>query len=102
MPVNLESQIQTTTQIQAMNISRNGIRILPPRRRVDVKQCHKRRHPTRDAAFDALVAFEAITGDLSMTVYKCPWCRDADGNYGWHFGHRERDPITQFFKRKSK
>lgn len=68
-----------------MNINRHGIRILPVNSRGKVRQCFKVRHSTREAAFDHLVRWEAISGDLTLKVYRCRWCKC------FHIGHAGED-----------
>lgn len=68
-----------------MNINRHGIPVLIPHRRGRLKQCFKLRHATRDEAFDHLVRVEVLTGDMSLSVYRCRHC----GTF--HIGHAGED-----------
>jgi hypothetical protein len=64
-----------------MQHNRHGIPVLPHHPRVRVRQCFKIRHPDRASAFDHLVRFEAETGDMTCSVYRCRWCKY------FHIGH---------------
>jgi hypothetical protein len=70
-----------------MQQNRHGIRILQPQPRLRVRQCFKLRHADRASAFDHLVALIEATGDPTLKVYRCRWCRDEQGVRGWHIGH---------------
>lgn len=77
-----------------MNITKHGIPVLLPKRRVRVRQCFKKRHATRDEAFDHLLAHQEELGDDTLKVYRCRWCRDEQGRYGFHIGHPKLEEET--------